>query len=208
MAACDILNPHTRNCRFRHDGCAEGSVVGASSIANDLDPWARSSHCGCHSGCLVVVHHASQQSEARSTHQGVPGRTHTFHLSTVLDDFSRYVIAWKLCTTMAARDVTDTLELALAASGCDQVRVRHRPRLLSDNGPSYIAGDLADWLDRQQIMHIRGAPCHPQTQGKIERYHQTLKNRVLLEHYYCRANSKHRSRRSSTTTTIAARMRA
>jgi putative transposase len=56
-----------------------------------------------------------------------------FYLSTVLDDFSRYVIAWKLCATMAASDVTDTLELALEASGCSEVRVRHRPRLLSDN---------------------------------------------------------------------------
>ena len=51
----------------------------------------------------------------------------------MLDDFSRYVIAWKLCTTMAASDVTDTLELALKASGCSEARVRHRPRLLSDN---------------------------------------------------------------------------
>jgi putative transposase len=107
-----------------------------------------------------------------------------FYLSTVLDDFSRYVIAWKLCTGMAASDVTDTLELALAASGCDQARVRHRPRLLSDNGPSYIAGELAEWLTERAIDHVRGAPCHPQTQGKIERWHQTLKNRILLENYY------------------------
>src|ERR671912_2491798 len=107
-----------------------------------------------------------------------------FYLSTVLDDFSRYVIAWKLCTTMAASDVTDTLELALAASGCTAARVRHRPRLLSDNGPGYIAGDLADWLAGQQMRHIRGAPCHPQTQGKIERWHRTLKNRILLENHY------------------------
>jgi putative transposase len=107
-----------------------------------------------------------------------------FYLSTVLDDFSRYVIAWKLCTTMAASDVADTLELALEASGCSEARVRHRPRLLSDNGPGYIAGDLADWLAGQQMQHIRGAPRHPQTQGKIERWHQTLKNRVLLENYY------------------------
>ena len=62
--------------------------------------------------------------------------------------------------------------------------MRHRPRLLSDNGPSYIAGELADWLAAQRIEHIRGAPCHPQTQGKIERWHQTLKNRILLENYY------------------------
>jgi transposase InsO family protein len=107
-----------------------------------------------------------------------------FYLSTVLDDFSRYIISWKLCTSMAARDVTDTLELALAASGCDQARVQHRPRLLSDNGPSYVAGDLAEWLADNGMDHVRGAPCHPQTQGKIERWHQTLKNRILLENYY------------------------
>jgi putative transposase len=107
-----------------------------------------------------------------------------FYLSTVLDDFSRYVIAWKLCAAMAARDVTDTLELALEASGCSEVRVRHRPRLLSDNGPGYIADELARWLEGREIEHIRGAPCHPQTQGKIERWHQTLKNRILLENYY------------------------
>jgi putative transposase len=107
-----------------------------------------------------------------------------FYLSTILDDFSRYIIAWKLCTTMAASDVTDTLQLALAASGCDRAHVRHKPRLLSDNGPSYIAADLASWLETRKIEHIRGAPCHPQTQGKIERWHQTLKNRILLENYY------------------------
>ena len=107
-----------------------------------------------------------------------------FYLSTVIDDFSRYIIAWKLCTTMKAEDVTDTLELALKASGCDQAAVVHRPRLLSDNGSSYVAGDLATWLEERDITHIRGAPYHPQTQGKIERWHQTLKNRILLENYY------------------------
>jgi putative transposase len=106
------------------------------------------------------------------------------YLSTILDDFSRYVIAWKLCTTMKAGDVTDTLELALTASGCDQAHVRHKPRLLSDNGSSYISGDLAEWLGKQEMKHVRGAPYHPQTQGKIERWHQTLKNRILLENYF------------------------
>ena len=107
-----------------------------------------------------------------------------FYLSTILDDYSRYVIAWKLCTTMKAEDVTDTLNLALEATGLDTARVAHRPRLLSDNGSSYIAGDLAKWLGDRGIKHIRGVPNHPQTQGKIERWHQTLKNRVLLENYY------------------------
>ena len=107
-----------------------------------------------------------------------------FYLSTVLDDFSRFIVAWKLCTTMKADDVTATLELALASSGLDQATVVHRPRLLSDNGSSYIAGDLADWLEDKGMQHIRGAPLHPQTQGKIERWHQTLKNRILLENYF------------------------
>ena len=107
-----------------------------------------------------------------------------FYLSTILDDFSRYIIAWKLCTTMKADDVTDTLQLALAASGCGGARVVHKPRLLSDNGPSDVSGELADWLAEEGMSHVRGAPCHPQTQGKIERWHQTLKNRILLENYF------------------------
>jgi len=105
-----------------------------------------------------------------------------FYLSTILDDFSRYIVAWKLCTTMKAADVTETIEVALAASGLDGCR--HRLRLLSDNGSSYVAGDLATWLGNQGIKHVRGAPNHPMTQGKIERWHQTLKNRILLENYF------------------------
>lgn len=107
-----------------------------------------------------------------------------YYLSTILDDYSRYVVAWKLCTTMKASDVTDTLEMALQASGCDQITVLHKPRLLSDNGASYVSGELADWLGSQNMDHVRGAPYHPQTQGKIERWHQTLKNRILLENYF------------------------
>jgi len=107
-----------------------------------------------------------------------------FYLSTILDDYSRYIIAWKLCTTMKVGDVTDTLDLALQASGCDRATVLHKPRLLSDNGSSYISGELADWLEDRQMDHVRGAPYHPQTQGKIERWHQTLKSRILLENYY------------------------
>lgn len=107
-----------------------------------------------------------------------------FYLSTVLDDFSRYIVAWKLCTTMAADDVADTLELALQASGLDKAPPERRPRLLSDNGPSYVAGDLSDWLESQGMKHTRGKPYHPMTQGKIERWHLSLKSRILLENYY------------------------
>ena len=120
-----------------------------------------------------------------------------FYLSTILDDYSRYIVSWKLCTTMKAQDVTDTLDLALAASGCESANVATKPRLLSEraiegaigsspmaSGSSYIAGDLADYLEDKEMDHVRGAPFHPQTQGKIERWHQTMKNRVLLEHYF------------------------
>lgn len=64
-----------------------------------------------------------------------------YYLSTILDDYSRYIIAWKLCTDMRAEDVTDTIELALTASGCDQAVVRHQSRLsnlLSGGSRRYI----------------------------------------------------------------------
>ena len=67
-----------------------------------------------------------------------------YYLSKILDDYSRYIISWKLCTTMRAKDVTDTIELALATSGCDKAVVQHTPRLLSDNGSCYISSELAD----------------------------------------------------------------
>jgi transposase-like protein len=88
------------------------------------------------------------------------------YLSTVLDDYSRYIIAWKLCANMRAQDVTDTLDLALAASGCDSARVLHKPRLLSDNGPSYIAEELAQYIKARDMSHVRGAPMHPRPRAR------------------------------------------
>jgi len=107
-----------------------------------------------------------------------------YFLSTVLDDYSRYIISWRLTTSMRASDVTNTLEDALQVTGLTTARVHHKPRLLSDNGPCYISGELKAWLQQQQIEHTRGAPYHPMTQGKIERYHRSMKNVVKLEHYY------------------------
>jgi len=85
---------------------------------------------------------------------------------------------------MATGDVKATLDDALAKTGINQVRVRHRPRLLSDNGPCYISKELAEYLAAQEMEHTRGKPYHPQTQGKIERYHRTLKNVVKLRNNY------------------------
>lgn len=107
-----------------------------------------------------------------------------YFLSTVLDDYSRYIISWKLTTTMSADDVKLTLDDAIEQTGVAQVMVKHRPRLLSDNGPCYLSKELREYLDEQKIEHTRGAPYHPQTQGKIERYHRSMKNVVKLENYY------------------------
>lgn len=83
--------------------------------------------------------------------------------------------------TMKTSDVTDTLNMALMASGCDQANVVHKPRLLSDNGASYISEGLANFTKDNGMSHVRSAPYHPQTQGEIERSHQTLKSHILLE---------------------------
>ena len=74
------------------------------------------------------------------------------------------------CNTMRAEDVTATLGMALGGA--------------ADNGSSYVSDDLAKWLNAHNMDHVRGAPYHPMTQGKIERWHQTLKNRIQLENYY------------------------
>ncbi len=100
-----------------------------------------------------------------------------YYLSTVLDDYSRFIVAWRLCTSMSARDVSDTLDEALEFTGMDQVRVKHKPRLLSDNGPSYVAAELKTYLDDRDMTHTRGRPYHPMTQGKIERWHRSMKTR-------------------------------
>ena len=84
----------------------------------------------------------------------------------MLDDFSRYIITWKLCTNMRAEDVTETLDLALAASGCDKGTVLHKPRLLSDNGPNSIAGELAEYIEAQKMSHVRGARCIPRPRAR------------------------------------------
>ena len=86
-----------------------------------------------------------------------------FYLSIMLDDFSCYMLAWKLCTTMTATDVSDTLTIALRSSGLERVRVQHRPRLLSDNARSYLPAQLGSWLAEHGMTHTRGKPCHLMT---------------------------------------------
>jgi transposase-like protein len=104
-----------------------------------------------------------------------------YYLTSVLDDYSRYIIAWKLFSTMSSADVKEVLDLAIAKTGVDKVKLKHRPRLLSDNGPCYISKELDIYIKQRQMKHIRGQPFHPMTQGKIERYHRSMKNVINLE---------------------------
>lgn len=104
-----------------------------------------------------------------------------YYLSTVLDDYSRYIIGWDLCKNMGQEDARATIDRALLITGLSE---NQRPKLLSDNGPCYIANELKEYFKKIGVKHIHGAPMHPQTQGKIERYHRSMKNVVKLENYY------------------------
>ena len=106
-----------------------------------------------------------------------------YYLSTVLDDYSRYIVHWELCEGMKVEDVKRTVDRAIIKA---RIVTKQRPRLLSDNGSCYIASELKTYLkDNYGMDQVHGRPMHPQTQGKIERYHRTMKNVVKLDNYYC-----------------------
>ena len=84
---------------------------------------------------------------------------------------------------MTSEDVSRTIDKAVEKTG---VTLQNPPCLLSDNGPCYIASSLKQNLSKKyNIKHIHGKPLHPQTQGKIERYHRSMKNVIKLNHYFC-----------------------
>jgi transposase InsO family protein len=104
-----------------------------------------------------------------------------YYLATIMDDYSRYIIHWELCSNMESGDAMRVVEQALHITGLTE---KKRPRLLSNNGSCYVSSAFKEFIDRQNMGHVKGAPYHPQTQGKIERYHRTMKNVVKLENYY------------------------
>lgn len=104
-----------------------------------------------------------------------------YYLSTILDDYSRYILTWELRPNMSSDDVKPSVDKAMRFAGLNDLTA---PKLLSDNGSCYIAQDFKKYLAARGIKPINGKPCHPQTQGKIERYHRTMKNVVKLDNYY------------------------
>jgi len=104
-----------------------------------------------------------------------------YYLATVMDDFSRYIITWELCKNMETDDAKRVVGVAIQESGIDEDQ---SPRLLTDNGSCYISKEFKKFIEDVDLGHVQGAPYHPQTQGKIERYHRTIKNVVKLENYF------------------------
>ena len=101
-----------------------------------------------------------------------------YFLVTVMDDYSRYILAWDLKRDMTADSLMDVVQRAIDATGMSQVPVKDRTSLLSDNGAGYVSRAFTDYLRLVGIKHILAAPFHPQTNGKIERYHRTLKGEI------------------------------
>ena len=99
-------------------------------------------------------------------------------LVTVMDDYSRFILAWKLQKDMSANSLIEVVQDAVDATGMTDVPVEDRTNLLSDNGAGYLSRSFRDYLNLVGIGHILAAPFHPQTNGKLERYHQSIKKEV------------------------------
>jgi len=101
-----------------------------------------------------------------------------YYLVTVMDDYSRFILAWKLQKDMSANSLIEVIQQAVDATGMTEVPVEDRTKLLSDNGAGYVSRAFRDYLHLVGIGHILAAPFHPQTNGKVERYQQSLKREV------------------------------
>jgi putative transposase len=106
-----------------------------------------------------------------------------YYLVTVMDDYSRFILAWKLQKDMSANSLIEVVQEAVDATGMTDVPIEDRTRLLSDNGAGYVSKAFRNYLRLVGIGHILAAPFHPQTNGKIERYHRSIKGELSLLPY-------------------------
>ena len=101
-----------------------------------------------------------------------------YYLETVMDDFSRFILSWDLKTDMTGGSLEDVMQQAVDFTGMTDVPLEDRTVLLSDNGAGYISQQFNQYLRLVGIRHITASPFHPQTNGKIERYHRTIKGEI------------------------------
>jgi len=101
-----------------------------------------------------------------------------YYLESVMDDFSRFILGWDLKTDMTGGSLEDVVQQAVDFTGMTDVPIEDRTVLLSDNGAGYLSQQFNQYLRLVGIRHITASPFHPQTNGKIERYHRTLKGEI------------------------------
>jgi transposase InsO family protein len=92
-----------------------------------------------------------------------------YYLCSVLDGYSRFIVHWDLRESMREADVEIILERA------KEKYPEARPRVISDNGPPFIARDFKEFIRISGMTHVRTSPSYPQSNGKIERWHKSLK---------------------------------
>ena len=90
-----------------------------------------------------------------------------YYLVAVMDDYSLFILAWRLQRDMTAHSFIEVVQEAVDRTGMDQVPITDRTRRLSDNGPGYVSRAFRDYLGMVGIKHILASPFHPQTNGKL-----------------------------------------
>jgi transposase len=106
-----------------------------------------------------------------------------YYLVTVMDDYSRFILAWELKSDMAAGSLIDVVQKAVDFTRMTDVPVEDRTVLLSDNGSGYLSRQFGEYLRLVGVRHIVASPYHPQTNGKIERYHRSIKGELNILPY-------------------------
>lgn len=96
-----------------------------------------------------------------------------YYLCSVLDGYSRFIVHWEIRESMCEADVELVLEKA------KELFPTARPRIISDNGPQFIARDFKEFIRISGMTHVRTSPYYPQSNGKLERYHKTIKGDAI-----------------------------